>query len=190
MRSHLARLALVAGLLGSALVAPLPARAQLTAWPCTVSDSLNDSPVVINAMFDEINRFRAARGAAPLTLSPVLTHAALWKSVDRAHGGPNEHEDLSPFRTWDQRLADCGYPADAVGGEAFGTVTGVFPLAGEIAGVIEVWRLSPIHNAILSDPNLTMVGLARVKSPTSDVWMWTATFGYPLPTAGTAQPDP
>jgi uncharacterized protein YkwD len=163
-------------LLGGTALAPASLSAQAPSGPCAVTESQNAPPVVLTSMVAEINRYRAALNVSQLVLSENLTRAALWKATDQANGGPATHDDS--FRPWYQRFADCGYPADAAGGEIFSTVDGVLLSPQEVAGVFESWRRSPVHDRVLGDPMLRAIGIARVKAPYRERFIWAVTFGW------------
>lgn len=125
------------------------------------------------ALLDETNAYRASYGLPPLQLSYALTVAALWKSTDMATRDYFAHDD--GFRTWAQRLVDCGYnlpnriaDENLAAGEA--TASGTF---AQFEG-------SPAHNENLLDPRMTAVGIKRVHSanPADPYgWYWSMDFG-------------
>src|SRR3712207_905511 len=63
----------------------------------------------------ELNDYRRAKGLSTLEESPSLRKAAMWKSVARANGASEAHED--PDRSMAERLNACGYDFIANKGE-------------------------------------------------------------------------
>lgn len=136
-----------------------------------------DAPLeaVEQALIGEINDYRTALGLANVSESPSLRRAAMWKSQDRAEGGPETHDD--PTRSWHKRLNDCGYTLDAEKGENLANFEGDIPLADEPAMLVSAWKNSPGHDKVLTDPSYRVVGVARVRVPGTFRTYWTADFG-------------
>ncbi|MBI2762109.1 MAG: CAP domain-containing protein [Chloroflexi bacterium] len=126
---------------------------------------------------DLLNRFRQSAGLAPLQLSPTLTRAARWKAAEIASQGPSataplDHDDS--FRTWEQRLLDCGYPASARFGEVLGSSSGT---PDEL---LQAFLDSPVHREILSDQVWPYIGIGRALAGTVDgrpVYRWVVNVG-------------
>ena len=156
-------------LLALAVVA-LPAATSHAAGPCEVAPADLALDAEERAAIDAINALRAAAGAAPLAPSRTLTRSAAWKSAQMAAGAPFDHNDGS--RSWQQRSADCGYPASDSLREnlAWG-----YPAS---ADTVEMWAGSAPHRVNLLAPEARAVGIARANGPRG--WMWTAVFGATL----------
>jgi uncharacterized protein YkwD len=142
---------------------PLPAHA---AGNCSVSRS-GGSDSEEQSMLTLINNYRQQNGVGPLTPSPTLDRAALWKSSDMAQNDYFSHDD--PGRGWLQRLLDCGYPS---------TNDGEDLAAGnsDAQHTFEQWRTSPPHNANLLSSTFHAIGVGRAEISGS-MWYWTADFG-------------
>jgi len=140
---------------------------------CTVDTAQLSPGQEEQAVLDATNAYRAAHGLPALRLSYALTVSAVWKASDMATRHYDTHDD--GFRTWDQRFRDCGYDVpDAWMGE---NLAGGNPAA---ADTMAQWEASPHHNENLLQPNFTVVGIKRVKSPDpSDlhVWYWAMELG-------------
>lgn len=154
-----------------------------TAW-ATASTGSCDVAVVDSfshgeqILLREINAYRAAQGLHELAMSPSLNRAALWKSVSRADGGPDGHDDGE--RTWDQRFDDCGYDSNSYIGEALAVSTDYPSEEAEALRIFELWKTSPVHEHTISDPVYRSIGLAGVRLPDSSTTYWTADFGSVL----------
>lgn len=119
------------------------------------------------AALDEINTARANSGLAPLALSPSLTRAARWKAADLAGGTPFDHDD--GFRTWAQRLRDCGYPTTW----ARENLAAGYARGGD---TVRQWMDSGPHRANILAGDMRAVGIARRAGGVYG-WYWTADFG-------------
>lgn len=119
-----------------------------------------------------INQYRAANGLPTVTLSPTLTAAAQWMSGSMATYDYFAHAS-SDGRSPQQRMADAGYPA-------YATWTGEDIAAGyaSASAVLEGWRNSPTHDAVLRNPNYRAIGLGYTYSGASTYGSyWVADFG-------------
>ncbi len=116
-----------------------------------------------------INDLRVQAGLTPLTVSVALMRPARWKSQFMAATGTFAHDD--PFRSWLQRLSDCGYSDRSVVAEnlAAGTATG--------QAAVQMWWESPPHRANLLNPDARFIGIARAAGAGPYRWYWTANFG-------------
>src|SRR5579884_1589778 len=176
LRAALPALALFAVFLPGAPGLPstlIVARAQ-TAPGCTVDASHLSPDAEEQALLAGANAYRASYGLPPLRLSWSLTVSALWKSTDMAANHYFAHDDAT--RSWEQRLADCGY-----------TVQGAYMAENLAAGnaggsaTLAQWEASPPHNANLLNPHYTATGIKRVQSPNDPYgWYWTMEFGSTL----------
>jgi uncharacterized protein (TIGR03437 family) len=120
-----------------------------------------------SALLSSINQYRASRGLAQLTASPMLTAAAKWHSADMAARGVLSHVD-SQGRAPAARMAAFGYTYQTALGEnvAAGNSTA--------SGTLSQWQGSPGHNSVLLYPDFRAVGIGRAAGGT---WFWTADFG-------------
>ena len=118
-------------------------------------------------MLSLINGYRQQNGLSPLTPSPSLSRAALWKSADMAQNQYLSHDDVG--RGWIQRLTDCGYPS---------TNDGEDLAAGnsDAQRTFEQWRTSAPHNANLLSGTFHAVGVGRAEI-SGGMWYWAADFG-------------
>jgi uncharacterized protein YkwD len=122
------------------------------------------------AMLQRINDYRSQFGLAQLSVSPALTAAAAWKSNDLGTNGYFAHDD--GFRTWTQRLIDCGYVETPAVEETLAAGN------ADAAGTFEQWRTSPDHNANMLDGSMRAIGVARARVSGSPFgWYWTSEFG-------------
>ncbi len=103
-------------------------------------------------MLNLINAYRAANGAPALAISAPLQRAATWKSHDMAEHNYFAHDDL--FRSWTERIEDCGQPLNVALGENLGlnwiTAQQMF----------DNWKLAPGHNANMLNPCYRYIGVA------------------------------
>ena len=152
------------GQVTGASVPPPPAVSNgATPGDCTVAERARDPTE--RALLDAINSFRTSAGLPTVTVHPDLLRAAQWKATALRAVGPRDltvadHDDS--FRTWEQRVIDCGFPAESPFSEELGSSVGADsnPLAG--------WLASPVHREILVDPRWTLIGLARVNAGSVD----------------------
>jgi uncharacterized protein YkwD len=170
---------LMFGLLVGALtsLAPVAPRTTHAASLPALAEEANcsadvDAAVVVDAeeqaAVEAINAIRAGQGLDSLHVSPTLSRAAQWKAEAMAAGAPMAHDDA--FRTWVQRLADCGVNTHAGAAEnlARGTDNGTV--------VVQAWVNSPAHYDNVVSPVVGTVGLVRVAGPAHG-WYWAAVFG-------------
>jgi uncharacterized protein YkwD len=142
---------------------------------CDVATSAATLQPLEQELLQGINGYRRALGLEEVALAPSLRRAALWKSEDRMHGGPNGHNDAG--RTWYQRLLDCGYYAPETAGETLAAVQGELPAEEEPQIVLRSWQASASHDQILTDPTFRVIGLGRAYHAGSKRSYWTADFG-------------
>jgi uncharacterized protein YkwD len=169
-------------------VAPAPTLAagvgdcvQDDAWPAARQDYADQVVALVNA-------HRATLGLAPLTISPTLTAAAVWKVRHMAFYKYFTHDDPAPpvARTWRERLQACGYAGDGMGENiALGYET---PEA-----VVEGWIRSPEHAANIENPAFRAIGVGVARAATLDGYLfWDQEFGTlddSLPPADTSPPS-
>lgn len=122
-----------------------------------------------------VNDYRAANGLGQLTSEPHLQAAAQWMAEDLV-GRQLSHTD-SLDRTFEQRLADFGYPANVwrVENVGSGQTTATEMFSG--------WMNSPPHNEALLNPFISQVGLGN----SSIYWVFD---GASVPVMQTVQPTP
>src|SRR5215216_4830079 len=122
------------------------------------------------AFVELLNAYRGELGLAPVTLNSELGAAAEYHSVDMA---ANNYFDHYLFDGTDAgtNIQNFGY-------------TG-FPYAENIAAGMETaqdvligWQNSPEHNATMTNPQYTEIGIGRAYREGSYYgWYWTATYG-------------
>jgi uncharacterized protein YkwD len=149
---------------------------------CAVSPAELSIDAEEQAALDAINALRAAAGLAPVALSPALGQAAAHKSQAMAGTGLFSHNDADG-RTFARRTADCGYRASPMVSETIAT-----GLPGGRA-IAQMWRDSPAHHVILTDPANRAIGIARVRDAGGTYW-WTAVFAPVLDAAVPTTPSP
>ncbi len=138
------------------------------AAPCAVDASYESPDGEEQAAIDGINATRASNGLTALSFSPTLNRAAKWKASDMAAGAPMAHDDS--FRSWHQRLADCGVDTSSFVSENIA--------AGVESGnaAVEMWNNSPAHRANVLGGNVRSVGVSRARGGQWG-WYWAANFG-------------
>jgi uncharacterized protein YkwD len=127
-----------------------------------------------------VNQHRAGLGLTPLAVSPTLTAAAEWKSLNMAGGGPVTHDD--PTRLWYQRIRDCGYPATAVGEN----------IAAGQAGAQEVmadWLASSGHRLNIENARYAAIGVGAAANAGGRLF-WTQDFGSVVDAVAAPPPPP
>jgi len=134
------------------------------------------------AMLTELNAYRADLGVGELTLSATLGAAAKHHSesmadfnyFDGSHDLHFEGEHQDETITWQQNIADHGYPDNTHTSRAENLAAG-FELASQ---TLEQWQNSPSHNEHLLSPKYQAIGIGRAFNPESEYrWYWTVTFG-------------
>jgi len=145
------------------------------AWigPAPVSfaqDSGYSADAEESAFVELLNAYRGELGLAPVTLNSALGAAAEYHSGDMAANNYFSHY-LFDGTDAGQNIQNFGYTA--------------FPYAENIAAgmataqeVLVGWQNSPEHNATMTDPQYTEVGIGRAYNEASQYgWYWTATYG-------------
>src|SRR5918995_393066 len=122
------------------------------------------------AFVELLNAYRGELGLAPVTLNSELGAAAEYHSVDMA---ANNYFDHYLFDGTDAgtNIQNFGYTGS--------------PYAENIAAGMETaqevmigWQNSPEHNATMTNPQYTEVGIGRAYNEgTHYGWYWTATYG-------------
>lgn len=147
----------------------LPTRQASAGGPCSADTSLDGEEL---EFLELINDYRAQNGLGPLVFSNALNRAAAWKSAHMATNDYFAHDDAIIDRGFVDRLRDCGYDANTWLSEniAAGNDT-----AEE---TFEQWRGSAGHNSNMLNPNMVVIGVARVFDDDSTYgWYWTTEFG-------------
>lgn len=116
-----------------------------------------------------LNDLRRQQGAAPVQVSGTLAKAAEGHSRDMGvrnftlHTNPDGKTDLD-------RMLAAGY----VLGNPYQYAENIFWADETGKGAFDWWAASPGHRANMIDPNLTVIGIARVEVPGSaHGWYWT-----------------
>ncbi len=169
-------------LAGTAVAAPAPLRVLVQA------DAAGHSPDSEELAFlGLINDYRTGLGLQPLALSPELSAAAEYHSVDMATKDYFSHT-LEDGTTWAENIINHGYE--------------IYPLGENIAAgnasaadTFEQWRNSPGHDANMRNPEYRAIGIGRAYGEDSRYgWYWTTTFGggttVPVPEENTTVPVP
>ncbi len=122
------------------------------------------------AFVELINAYRGELGLGPLTLNYELGAAAEYHSVDMAVNNYFDHYlfDGTDAGTNIQNFGYTGFPyAENI---AAGMATAQEVLIG--------WQNSPDHNATMTNPQYTEIGIGRHYGEGSHYgWYWTATYG-------------
>jgi uncharacterized protein YkwD len=142
-------------------------------WPAARSD-------LADGVLAAVNAHRSALGRRPLTVSPTLTAAAVWKARHMARYGYMSHDDPAPpvGRSTAARIAACGYS----GGGWGENIAAGFRTSQT---VVQAWLASPGHRANIEQPSFTTTGIGAAVSPNGSVF-WSQTFG----TGGASAPPP
>ena len=161
------RVALVAALFAPMLVHSAPPIA-LAEGTCSVSPQDEAIDAEEYAAIDAINYLRTQKGLQPVSVSGTLTRAAAWKSQWMASGAPVSHDD--GFRSWQQRMIDCGYN------------TNTYMTENLVAGTetaweaVRMWDASAPHAANMYHGGVRAAGIARAAGGPYG-WYWTVDFG-------------
>src|SRR5215211_5147064 len=145
--------------------------AWISPAPATVAQDSGYAPDGEEWAFVELlNAYRGELGLAPVTLNSELGAAAEYHSADMAMNNYFSHY-LFDGTDAGMNIQNFGY-------------TG-FPYAENIAAGMETaqevltgWQNSPEHNATMTSPQYTEIGIARAYNEASHYgWYWTATYG-------------
>lgn len=122
------------------------------------------------AMCQQIDSYRATRGLSALKVSPKLTKAAKWMSLDMATNDYFDHAD-SLGRDTVARLRSFGN-RDRTAGENIAA-----GMAGATA-TFNQWKNDPPHRAGMLRAGFKVIGIGRTYSADSMLgWYWSTTFG-------------
>ena len=122
------------------------------------------------AFIELLNAYRGQLGLAPVTLNYELGAAAEYHSVDMAMNNYFDHYALdgTDAGTNVQNFGYTGFPYSE--NIAAGMATAQEVLIG--------WQNSPEHNATMTNPQYTEIGIGRHYNEASHYgWYWTATYG-------------
>lgn len=118
-----------------------------------------------------INQYRKSNGLGSMTISVTLSAAAEFHSADMAKNDYFSHT-LYDGTTWQQNIANHGYPSDTSRGE------NIAAGRGTAAEVFEQWKNSPSHNKNMLASKFNAIGIGRVALDGSRyTYYWTNTFG-------------
>jgi hypothetical protein len=133
------------------------------------------------AFVELLNAYRGELGLAPVTMNAELSAAAEYHSVDMATNNYFSHYALdgTDAGTNIQNFGYTGFPyAENI---AAGMATAQEVLIG--------WQNSPDHNATMTNPQYTEIGVGLAYNEASQYgWYWTATYG--AGEGGRNAPDP
>jgi uncharacterized protein YkwD len=142
------------------------------AWisPAPAAFAQNSADAEEWAFVELLNAYRGELGLAPVTLNSELSAAAEYHSVDMATNNYFDHYlfDGTDAGTNIQNFGYTGFPyAENI---AAGMATAQEVLIG--------WQNSPEHNATMTNPQYTEIGIGRAYGDGSRYgWYWTATYG-------------
>lgn len=131
-----------------------------TAAPSSVSAPMS----VSSQLVAQVNQQRAARGLAPLSLSPQLTQSAEGHSADQARRGTMSHTGSNGSNVY-QRVTATGYFPNAWG-------ENVAAGQPDVSSVMGAWMASASHRANILSGNFTEIGVAGVTSANGTIY-WT-----------------
>lgn len=145
------------------------AHATVTGHDCTVSITDSSFTQDEQNFLDLLNAYRASSTlhGGPLYPSKSLMKAAGWMGRDLATNNYFAHID-SLGRDPGLRDNDCGSSPYAWRGE---NVAGGYDTP---ALVLNAWKNSPAHNALMLDPKYVLAGIKHIHEPTSywlDYWV-------------------
>lgn len=131
----------------------------------------------VDSLVRLINQYRNSKGLPSLYEDKYLMNASCWMAGDMAAKNYFSHTD-SLGRTWDKRLTAFGVGTSYWRGEnlAAGASTGL--------SVLNLWKNSPGHNAVLLNPNFRRIGVGVAYNINSTYdWYWAADFASGAATA-------
>src|SRR5918997_4547697 len=142
------------------------------AWisPAPAAFAQNSADAEEWAFVELLNAYRGELGLAPVTLNSELSAAAEYHSVDMATNNYFDHYlfDGTDPGTNIQNFGYTGFPYSE--NIAAGMATAQEVLIG--------WQNSPEHNATMTNPQFTEIGIGRHYNEASQYgWYWNATYG-------------
>lgn len=133
-------------LIAAPIAAAIPANAVVSA-PTSVSDLVKDDNFQeIQEVFNAINVFRASKGLQPVTYN---VHAANVAQDWSDYMGAEADFSHNPNFYTDPRVSGNQYAGEIIAAR--------WDRSGQ--GLVNQWINSPGHNAIMSDPNFTTIGI-------------------------------
>jgi uncharacterized protein YkwD len=119
-----------------------------------------------------INDYRSSLGLGSVSLATDLGEAAQHHSEDMATNNYFSHT-LSDGSSPEQNIHDFGYSGNTWGENIAAGMSSA-------SDALQTWKNSPEHDAILRDPDFSLVGIGRAyNADTQYGWYWTADFGGP-----------
>lgn len=153
----------------SALALPAPVR--VADGPSAITADTYKPDDQECAFLGIINEYRVANQLPPLTISRTLGAAAEYHSLDMAANNYFSHT-LSDGTTWDQNIANFGYPSNTARAENLAAGY------GDAKITFQQWRNSAGHNANMLNGKFRAIGIGRAYNANSKHgWYWTNTFG-------------
>src|SRR4030042_4281457 len=135
----------------------------------------------VDGLVSKINAYRNSKGLASLAQDQKLVNAACWMAGDMAGKNYFSHTD-SLGRNFSTRLTDF------VVGAGFWRAETLAAGASTGQAVLDLWKNSPGHNAILLDPNPRRIGWGGAYNVNSNYgWYWVADFASGSATSVTNQ---
>jgi hypothetical protein len=115
-----------------------------------------------------INQYRASNGLGTLAEDQKLTNAACWLGGDMA-----AHQNMSHIDSLGRDMA-ARLTAFGVSGGSRGENVAKIYNSGSGQPVLDIWKNSSGHNAIMLSPNYTRIGVGIAKS--GSYYYWAADF--------------
>jgi uncharacterized protein YkwD len=124
-------------------------------------------------VFNAINAFRASKSLQAVTFNATVSEMSEDWSDYMASSGNFDH---NPGFHTDPRVADrWSYAAEIIAGRPDSSAT----------GLVDQWIASPGHNAIMSDPNYTTIGIGIARNADPEFILGTVNFfNFVMPHAG------
>ena len=157
-------------LLFASLALAIGSAVSMLPAPVTAQDAGYSPDAEEWAFVDLVNAYRGSLGIGPLTFNYELGAAAEYHSVDMATNNYFDHYSLDGTDpgTNIQNFGYTGFPYSE--NIAAGMATAQEVLIG--------WQNSPEHNATMTNPQYTEIGIGRHYVEGSHYgWYWTATYG-------------
>ena len=122
------------------------------------------------AFIELLNAYRGELGLTPVMLNYELGAAAEFHSVDMATNNYFSHYALDG--------TDAGANIQNFGYTGFPYAENIAAGMASAQEVLTGWQNSPEHNATMTDPRYTEIGIGRAYNEGSQYgWYWTATYG-------------
>ncbi|MEK7186104.1 MAG: CAP domain-containing protein, partial [Patescibacteria group bacterium] len=104
-----------------------------------------------------INNYRQSLGIQPLIEDQILITLACWKAEDMATNNYFSHTNLNG-----QSMFPMMHSLGMSNEESLGEIIGKYAPNSEI--ILQAWKNSPGHNAIITNPKYTRIGIGWAKS--------------------------